>query len=445
MNATSVGDQKTTSSASETEDKENMEEARKGQTSIDALDLQTVNQVKRKVSQIDNLRHKFQEYQEFHGNHKKTTQSSSNEALVQEPKKRKVSQIDLFRSKFLAYYGGKMEGPGDLDPLSEIVKASETAGKNGLKKKSSPSRSPSSEHSDGEELPRFSSSPPPYLRDNNNNNNNNNSDRNKSNSSKINDASLKDLKIKNNRKDPAPEISHLPRLSLASVLQRCKLMTVILNREAEESWGIELVHVTKTGSSVSPNDNSEKDCDDEKVVYVQHNGPGQNSIINASCAGNVGNQLSEPTSPLSESSSGSSEQEIATILGTEERSRSVTEKSSEDMRHIVHKQNIHRRMGTIVKPALSPISSRPCSASQMRPSNPLTPRPSSALAQWKKEGSPQPRPGVRIVALTEGGVAERSKELAVDDLIVEVRKKIDFPDTRISFLMPFHLYTNSGS
>ena len=81
----------------------------------------------------------------------------------------------------------------------------------------------------------------------------------------------------------------------------------------------------------------------------------------------------------------------------------------------------------------------------MRPSNPLTPRPSSALAQWKKEGSPQPRPGVRIVALTEGGVAERSKELAVDDLIVEVRKKMDFPDTRISFLMPFHLYINSGS
>lgn len=420
MNTTSASDQKTTSSSSETENKENKEEVSKRRTSIDALDLQTVNQIKRKVSQIDNLRHKFQEYHEFHGSHRRTSQSSSTEPLVQEPKKRKVSQIDLFRSKFLAYYGGKMEGPGALDPLSEIVKASETAGKNGQKKKSPPSRSPSAEHSDGEELPRFSSSPPPYLRDNNNNN------RHKSNSSKNNDVSRKDLNIVNIGKDSPTETSHLPRLSLASVLQRCKLITVILNREAEESWGIELVHVTKTGSSVSPNDINEKDCDEEKVVYVQHNGPGQNSIINTSCAGNVSNQLSEPTSPLSESSSGSSEQEITTILGTNDRSRTVTEKLNGDMRHIVHKQNLHRRIGTIIKPNifqspnLSPTSSRPDSASTLRPTNPLPPRPSSALAQWKKEGSPQPRPGVRIVALTEGGVAERSKELAVDDLIVEI-------------------------
>lgn len=45
-------------------------------------------------------------------------------------------------------------------------------------------------------------------------------------------------------------------------------MIVIFNREVEEFWGIELVYVIKIGFLVSLNDNSEKDCDDEKVVYV---------------------------------------------------------------------------------------------------------------------------------------------------------------------------------
>lgn len=403
-------DQKTTSSASETEDKENLEEAQKRRTSIEALNLETVNQVKRKVSQIDNLRHKFHEYQEYH---KKPSQVSSPEGLVQKPKKRKVSQIDLFRSKFLAYYGGKMEGPGAFDSLSDIVKASETASKNGPKKKLSLSETPSVELSDGEELPRFSSSPPTYLRDNNNNNNN---------------TLHKDIKLENKGNDSVSKKCQLPRLSLASVLQHSKLITVTLNRKPEESWGIELVHVTKTGS----NDNNEKDSDEEKVVYVLHSGHGQNSIINTSCTENVSSEFSGASTPLSESSSGSSEHEIASILGTRPRSRTAPDKPTDDMRHVIHKQNMRRRVGTIsqpnvyLTPDLSPMPSRPGSASHFRPTNPIPQRPSSALAQWKKEGSPQPRPGVRIVALTEGGVAERSNELAVDDLIVEVRKTSTF-------------------
>lgn len=412
-------DQQTSSSSpSEIEDREHKEQVCKRRTSIviDALDLHIVksNQVKRKVSQIGNLRHKFLEYQHRKpecGKPSTCSACSAADRSVEGPKKRKVSQIDVFRSKFLAYYGGKTEGPGVLDSLSENVKPNRHNGKNERRKKSAPVRTPSFElSSDGEELPRFSSSPPSYLRDNNNNNNENTSQQSVENEHKGNDS--------------VPKTSQTSRLSLASVLQHSKLITVTLNRKPGEGWGIELVHVTKTGSSMSQNDSSAND--EEKVVYVQHNGNGINSIMNTSCAGDISNELSGTSTPHSaSSSSGSSEHEIATILGTLPRPSADVDRPIEDMRHIVHKQNLRRRIGSHLAPSdASPISSRPASAcaAHLRPINPLPPRPSSALAQWRKEGSPQPRPGVRVVALTEGGVAEKNNELAVDDLIVEVSK-----------------------
>ncbi|XP_078345060.1 uncharacterized protein LOC144630568 isoform X2 [Oculina patagonica] len=400
------------SSSFEMDEKECLEQVRKRRTSIDALDLHidldTVNstQVKRKVSQIDNLRHKFQEYHHS-GLHRKPSSTRSVEGLVEGPKKRKVSQIDVFRSKFLAYYGGKMEGPGVLDILSENVKTAESNGKLRSRKTSPPLQTTSCEHSDGEELPHFSSSPPNFLRDNNNNKDNT--------SQKSIESEHKDNEL----------ISQSSRLSLANVLQNSKLITVTLNRSPGEGWGIELVHVTKTGSSMGQDESGAKD--EEKVVYVQHNGNGQNSIMSTSCTGDTSNELLTPSgtsTPRSGSSSGSSEHEIAAILGTTSHSSADINKPMDDMRHIVHKQNLRRKMGSITNvhltPEGSPISSRPGSASHLRPINPLPPRPSSALAQWRKEGSPQHRPGVRIVALTEDGIAEKSNELAVDDLIVEI-------------------------
>lgn len=399
------------------EDKESLEQVRKRRTSIDALDLHielnTVNsnRVKRKVSQIDNLRHKFQQY------HRKPSAASSTDGgLVEGPKKRKVSQIDVFRSKFLAYYGGKTEGTGVLDSLSENVKTSESDGKNDSRKKSPPLRTPSREHSDSEELPRFSSSPPTSLRDNNNNKDK---------------GSQQGIENEHKGSDLVPKPSQPSRLSLASVLQHSKLFTVTLNRKPGEGWGIELVHVTKTGSSTNTEESSASE--DEKVVYVQHNGNGQNSIMDTSpCTGDISNELITPSgtsTPHSGSSTASSEHEITAILGTTSRSSADNDKPIDDMCHIVHKQNLRRKMGSITNVHLAPerstiSSERPSSASNLRPINPLPQRPSSALAQWRKEGSPQHRPGVRIVALTEGGVAERSKELVVDDLIVEVGKKL---------------------
>ena len=400
------------------EDRESLEQIRRRKTSIDALDLQidlknvNPNQAKRKVSQIDNLRHKFHEYHHSAGLHRKASSTSSSEGSVEGPKKRKVSQIDVFRSKFLAYYGGKTEGPGALDTLSENVKTKENDSRNISRKATPPLQTPSSEHSEGEELPRFSSSPPAFLCDNNNNKDN---------------ASQKNVESEHRDKDSVRKKSQSSRLSLASVLQHSKLITVTLNKKPGEGWGIELVHVTKTGSSMGQDENGAKE--EGKVVYVQHNGNGQNSIMSTS--GDISNELLTPSSgtstPLSASSSGSSEQEIAAILAPTSRSSADFDKPSNDMRHIVHKQNLRRKMGSITNihqlaPEGSPISSRPSSASHLRPINPLPPRPSSALAQWRKEGSPQHRPGVRIVALTEGGVAEKSNELAVDDLIVEVKK-----------------------
>ena len=407
-------DQQTSPSTSETEDKESLEQVRKRRTSIDALDLHvdlnTVNsnQVKRKVSQIDNLRHKFHQY------HRKPSAAvSSDGGDVEGPKKRKVSQIDVFRSKFLAYYGGKTEGPGALDSLSENVTTNESDGKNNSRKKSQPVRTPSFEHSDSEELLRFSSSPPTYLRDNNDNKGN---------------SSQQSIENEHKGSDLIPIPSQASRLSLASVLQHSKLFTVTLNRKPGEGWGIELVHVTKTGSSMSQDESTSSE--DEKVVYVQHNGNGQNSIMDTSCARNMSNELMTPSgtsTPHSGSSTGSSEHEIAAILGTNSQPSVDNEKPNDDMRHIVHKQNLRRKMGSITNIHLAPegglfSSERPGSATNLRPINSLPQRPSSALAQWRKKGSPQHRPGVRIVALTEDGVAERSKELAVDDLIVEVRK-----------------------
>ena len=406
-------DQQTSASTSETEDKETLEQVRKRRTSIDALDLHidlnTVksNQVKRKVSQIDNLRHKFHQY------HRKPSAAvSSDGGDVEEPKKRKASQIDVFRSKFLAYYGGKTEGPGALDSLSEnVTTASEGIGNSA--KKTPPLRTPSFEHSDSEDLPRFSSSPPTFLRDNNNNT-----------------GKSSQQSIQHGRKggDLVPKPSQTPRLSLASVLRHSKLFTVTLNRKTGEGWGIELVHVTKTGSSMSQDESSASE--DEKVVYVQHNGNGQNSIMDTSCARDISSELMTPSgtsTPHSGSSTGSSDHEVTAILGTKAHSSADNEKPYDDMRHIVHKQNLRRKMESITNIHLAPVGSpisaeRAGSATNLRPINPLPQRPSSALAQWRKEGSPQHRPGVRIVALTEDGVAERSNELAVDDLIVEVRK-----------------------
>ena len=387
-------------------------------TSIDALDLHidlnTVksNQVKRKVSQIDNLRHKFHQYQR-----KPSAVVSSDGGDAEGPKKRKVSQIDVFRSKFLAYYGGKTEGPGALDSLSENVTTTESDGKNNSTKKSSPLRTPSFEHSDSEELPRFSSSPPTFLHDNNNNKGNSSQQR---------------IEDGHKESDLVPKPPQTSRLSLASVLQHSKLFSVTLSRKPGEGWGIELVHVTKTGSSMSQDESSASE--DEKVVYVQHNGNGQNSIMDTSCVRDISNESMAPSgtsTPHSVTSTGSSEHEITTILGTNANSNAENEKQIDDMRHIVHRQNLRRKMGSITNmhpaPERIPIfSERPRSATNLRPINPIPQRPSSALAQWRKEGSPQHRPGVRIVALTEDGVAERSNELAVDDLIVEVREILPY-------------------
>ena len=366
------------------------------------------NQVKRKVSQIDNLRHKFHQY-----HRKPSTTVSSDGGDVEGTKKRKVSQIDVFRSKFLAYYGGKTEGPGALDSLCENVTTTESDGKSNSTKKSPPLRTSSFEHSDSEELPHFSSSPPTFLHDNNNNKG-------------------KEQRTEHGRKgsDLVPQASQTSRLSLASVLQHSKLFTVTLNRKPGEGWGIELVHVTKTGSSMSQDESSASE--DEKVVYVQHNGNGQNSIMDTSCARDFSNELMTPSgtsTPHSGSSTGSSEHEITAILGTNAHSSAENEKHIDNIRHIVHKQNLRRKMGSITNihlaPEKIPISSeRPGSATNLRPINSLPQRPSSALAQWRKEGSPQHRPGVRIVALTDDGVAEKSNELAIDDLIVEVRKTL---------------------
>lgn len=412
-------DQHNSSSASEIEEKENIEQVRKRRTSIDALDLQISNQVnsqpKRKVSQIDKFRHKFHEYNDHH--RKPSSVATVDESAISDegPKRRKVSQIDRFRSKFLAYAhnGGKGETPGALNTLTENVKdADRNSGS--TSRKTPPSRA----SSDGEDLPRFSSSPPTYLRDNNNNNG---------------DVSQQnENKSEHKQNDTVHKLSQPPRLSLATVLQYSKLVTVTLNREPGEGWGIELVHVTKTGSSMGQKDNDAKE--QEKVVYVLHSGNGQNSIVNTSSNADSSGDLFPPSgtgTPHSQSSSGSSEHEITSILGTTSRSSVDMDKSVEDMRHIIHRQNLRRRMGSVTQPPgssslvpfdASPISSRPGSASHVRPINPLPQRPSSAFAQWRKDGSPQPRPGVRIVALTEGGVAAGNGELAVDDLIVEVSK-----------------------
>ena len=405
--------QHTSSSPSETEEKENLEAVRRRKTSIDALDLQTVNQAtqaKRKVSQIDNLRHKFQEYHRKPSNVTAVDESNIS-GSGEGPKRRKVSQIDRFRSKFLAYAQNGAKG----ETLGALKEGDHSSGNTNRR---SP---PSHVSSDGEDLPRFSSSPPTYLHDDNNNNNNNSNSNNFVNLSQQNDNS----ELKQN--DTARKRSHPPRLSLANVLQSSKLVTVTLNREQGEGWGIELVHVTKTGSSMSQNDNSSKE--EEKVVYVLHNGNGQNSIVNTSTTIDSMGDLfapSETSTPHSPDSSGSSEHEITSILGTS-RSSVNMDKPGDDMRHVVHKQNLRRRMGVtqpsgLVPSDASPILSRPGSAPHMGQINPLPQRPSSAFSQWSKEGSPPPRPGVRIVALTEEGVAATSGELAVDDLIVEVSK-----------------------
>ena len=298
-----------------------------------------------------------------------------------------------------------MENPGSTNSLNEGVDRYEH-----IMSDASTQRKTSAS-SDGEDLRHFSSSLPTLLAANN----------------AISDISYEHVKRENTEDDMNATTSVKSQLSLATILQHSKLYAVTLMREPGEDWGLELVHVTQTGSLMSHKESGQGE--EEKVVYVLHNGNGQNSILSNPDFNSDVFTPSSTSTPPSGSSSGSSELEMCSILGCSSHSSADLDSSLDDMRHMVHKQNLKRRIGVSVgstrdqlsPPDASPLLSRPPSTSLLKPTNHVLQRSSSALAQWRTEGSPHPRHGVRIVGMTGGGVAARSSELAVGDLIVEVR------------------------
>ena len=214
-------------------------------------------------------------------------------------------------------------------------------------------------------------------------------------------------------------------LSLYTLLENRKLVMATLSRQDGETWGIELAHVTETGPSRKSN---KVPGQENKVVYVVHQGQGRNAILSSKQPGVDQEHAFLPISiPIINTPSSGSPSESADdrSLGSKSFGSPFSsfehDSSSEDLNNINKTLPLPLFHHNLL-PHGSPLSSRPGSATIDRSAVaiPVTPRPSSALAQWRKDGSPETRPGVWVAGVTEEGVAVKDGQVHVDDLIVEV-------------------------
>lgn len=158
-------------------------------------------------------------------------------------------------------------------------------------------------------------------------------------------------------------------LSLFYIVQHSKLQAVTLQRKSEEDWGITLGRGNRSDCSpspsprTSPRSQKRRSIQEKTAVDNNFNNYPDNRNMPSSSA------KSDPNSGMKVKKNSDS----AVIIA---------------LRQNLLEENKKRRLGRI---------------------------------KASTQGGSQPRHGVRIIGLTEGGVAERCGDLAVEDLIVEVR------------------------
>ena len=204
-------------------------------------------------------------------------------------------------------------------------------------------------------------------------------------------------------------------LTLHALLEDHVLVKATLSRRAGESWGIELAHVTETGRSGKGT--KQPPAGEGRVVYVLHDGEGRNAVISDNEADQGrGENSFRPIAPVGSGSLSSDSADNQHVGKSSESSSTSGEEPQPSPRNPLQTA----RYQALLCPD-SPLASRPGSAQTSRPAvTSLPPRPSSALAQWKKEGSPEPRPGVWVASVAQEGVVARDGHVHAEDVIVEV-------------------------
>ncbi|KAL9982043.1 hypothetical protein ACROYT_G010830 [Oculina patagonica] len=155
-------------------------------------------------------------------------------------------------------------------------------------------------------------------------------------------------------------------LSLFHIIHHSKLVAVTLQRKPEEEWGVQLSHsnMADWASRRQKESQDEETMDKDFSLKGSTVSPGTTALLSTKHPMSRGKVCNDP-------------------------GNSVVE-----LRQNVLKRSVKRKLGRIK-------------------------RSFSSIKQ-----SPQSCPAVHIVGMTEGGVAERSGEIAVEDLIVEVNGTI---------------------
>lgn len=178
--------------------------------------------------------------------------------------------------------------------------------------------------------------------------------------------------------------------TLYDVIIDMELVAVTLKREPGKELGLELTHVTQTGS---PIDNP------SEVMYVFHKRDGNTAIVGS------------PTSLLSEEDVIDYENEVDDVFA-----ESPSELSQES----------HVCFGSQNDLSSHRDSPKPFDDAVTGNTNQETKEPGSpagsccSLVEWREGNGPKPHHGVRIVGVTTGSIAENTKKLEKGDVIVEV-------------------------
>ncbi|KAK3752417.1 hypothetical protein QZH41_008619, partial [Actinostola sp. cb2023] len=335
-------------------------------TSIDALDLHnapTENEIivesERPIrSQIDKLRHSFDRF------HKKSIDDMD---LICQGKKakrtskdcRRRSQIDRFRHKFLQYYNVKPIG--EKRPISRLRSDP---------RRSAGGRSWSVSDAEYYELSNF----PADI---------NELETALSRNSSVNSSCDREIRqvFENSTLKQRKDSSHTGLWTLFNVTDDMELVGVTLKREPGKELGLELAHVSQTGSPIENNP-------DDVAVYVFHKRDGNTAIFES------------PTNIPNEGASQQIDYE-----------NEVDDAFADSQIH----QDNHTCFGSQRD---VPASESPCSSNEA--TEPGSPGACCTLAEWRDGPGPKPRHGVRIVGITKGSIAENTKKLEQDDVIVEV-------------------------
>ncbi|KXJ12648.1 hypothetical protein AC249_AIPGENE20363 [Exaiptasia diaphana] len=180
--------------------------------------------------------------------------------------------------------------------------------------------------------------------------------------------------------------------TLYDVIKEKELVAVTMKREPGKELGLELAHVTQTGSPID---------DPCEVMYVFHKSDGNTSIVGS------------PTSILSEDDNQviDYENEVDDVFADS------PSELSQDSHICFGSQSDDSSQSNSPKPTLDDTVAGDAKKETGEPGSPGS---CCTLAEWREGNGPKPHHGVRIVGVTAGSIAENAKTLEKGDVIVEV-------------------------